>query len=511
MRNFRLTAAAALLTALIAGPSWSYTPGTYEASAQGMKGPVKVAVTFSKDAVTSVKVIEEKETAGIGTTAAAELPRQIVEAQSTKIDGLSGATVTSKAIFAAVEDCIRQAKGDPNQPARSTAPKHAGKTIEAAEDVVIIGSGFSGLAAAVNAAEHGARVTVLEKMSVTGGASAICGGQWAIMGTKLQKKKGVPYDPPQALVYDLIGNGHLKNDLTTLTMFAENSPRAADWAINRFKPKFIDQKLQYRAEFQFDRSLYLKGGCGPAYRKVEKAVRDLGIKIHTDTKAERLIVKDGRIVGVEAHKKDGTKYIFSSKAVLLATGGYGANKAMLIEPLKSALYYGPASATGDGHRMAQAVGAKLELMEFGKRYPNGVEAAPGVAKSIIQGNYRAWLQSGILVNNEGRRLINEKASNHDILTVLEKQKGGMLYLVMDQATWNGFRDGVHTLGITDEDLEKWLAENGRKALIFAHGATLAEAPQPPALTAARLRRPLPATTNSSSLAKMKTLAVLRHL
>ena len=51
----------------------------------------------------------------------------------------------------------------------------------------------------------------------------------------------------------------------------------------------------------------------------------------------------------------------------------------------------------------------------------------------------------------------------------------MLYLVMDQATWNGFRDGVHTLGITDEDLEKWLAENGRKAPIFAHGSTLAEA------------------------------------
>ena len=107
MRNFRLTAAAAFLTALIAGPSWGYTPGTYEASAQGMKGPVKVAVTFSKDAVTSVKVIEEKETAGIGTTAAAELPRQIVEAQSTKIDGLSGATVTSKAIFAAVEAADR--------------------------------------------------------------------------------------------------------------------------------------------------------------------------------------------------------------------------------------------------------------------------------------------------------------------------------------------------------------------------------------------------------------------
>jgi len=76
MRNFRLTAVAAFLTALIADPSWGYTPGTYEASAQGMKGPVKVAVTFSKDAVTSVKVIEEKETAGIGTTAAAGTSRK---------------------------------------------------------------------------------------------------------------------------------------------------------------------------------------------------------------------------------------------------------------------------------------------------------------------------------------------------------------------------------------------------------------------------------------------------
>ena len=154
--------------------------------------------------------------------------------------------------------------------------------------------------------------------------------------------------------------------------------------------------------------------------------------------------------------------------------------------------------------MAQAVGAKLELMEFGKRYPNGVEAAPGVAKSIIQGNYRAWLQSGILVNNEGRRLINEKASNHDILTVLEKQKGGMLYLVMDQATWNGFRDGVHTLGITDEDLAAKL-----RSSLMAQPSL--KPPQQPALTVARLRRPLPATTNSLSLAKMRTLAVLRHL
>ena len=125
--------------------------------------------------------------------------------------------------------------------------------------------------------------------------------------------------------------------------------------------------------------------------------------------------------------------------------------------------------------MAEAVGATLRNMPWGKRYPNGVEVAPGVAKSIIQGNYRAWQRSGILVNNEGVRVVNEKASNHNILTVLEKQKGGLLYLVMDESTWQGFREGVHTLGITDEDLEKWLALNGKSTPIFAKGATLEEA------------------------------------
>jgi fumarate reductase flavoprotein subunit len=312
-------------------------------------------------------------------------------------------------------------------------------------------------------------------MPFNGGASALCGGQLALQGTKLQKAKGVPYDPPQSLVHDLIANGHLHNDLNLLLIQAENSPRAVDWALDKYKMQFIEQPLQYRAEFAFDRTLYLKGYCAGMYKGVLQAAKDAGVVIKGNTKAQELIVKNDRVVGVKAAPRNGKPIEIDAKVVLLATGGYGANKDLLVEPLKSALYYGPASSTGDGHMMAEKAGAKLELMQFGKRYPNGVEAAPGKAQTIIQGNYRAWKESGFLVNKDGKRVINEKASNNDIMQVLEKQPGQMLYLVMDEPTFEKFKEGIFTQGVTQEKLDKWLELNGKGAPIFAHGNTLEEA------------------------------------
>ncbi len=486
--RIKTLALAVSLTLVGSAYAATFTPGTYKASAIGMKGPVAVTVTLSADRIESVKVDQHGETVGIGTIAIERIPDAIVSRQALDVETISGATKTSEAIRNAVADCIRQAGADPLKLKGKDSKDKVSSTVALKSDIVVIGGGAAGMSAAVNSAENGAHVIILEKMAFMGGASAICGGQYALQGSAMQKSKGVPYDPPQALVYDLIANGHLHNDLSTLKLLAEQSPRAADWALKRFNLQFIDQPLQYRAEFQFDRSLYLKGGCGPMAQTLRDAVKQTGVKVYTETRAEKLIVENGRVVGVEAQAKDGTRYKVTADAVLLATGGYGANKDMLVEPLKSALYYGPVSSTGDGHRMAEEVGSPLKLMQFGKRYPNGVEAAPGIAKSVIQGNYRAWVNSGILVNAEGKRVVNEKASNNNIMRVLEKQPGQLLYLVMDQKTFTAFKEGVYTLGITDRDLDKWLGANGKAAPIFAHGKTLEEAAAHAGVNADNLRK-----------------------
>lgn len=102
-----------------------------------------------------------------------------------------------------------------------------------------------------------------------------------------------------------------------------------------------------------------------------------GAQVLYSTRVEKLLQdKDGRVIGVEATDDNGVKYTIKSKATLLTTGGFGNNKDMLVEPIKSTLYYGPVSSTGDGHRMAMELGAKTQLMQYGKRYPNGIEVAP---------------------------------------------------------------------------------------------------------------------------------------
>ena len=363
----------------------------------------------------------------------------------------------------------------------------ADRTIET--DVAVIGAGFAGLTAATDAAENGKKVVILDKSAFPAGASTFCGGQYAIQGSQLQKSMGVPYDPPQSLVHDLIANGHLRNDLTTLDLFARNSPRVADWVIEKFKPVFINDKLQYRAEFQFDRTLYTKGYCASFIPKFVEAAEKAGAKFEFNTRAEELLLEGGKVVGIRAKSGKDTVTV-NAKTVLLATGGYGANKAMLVEPLKSALYYGPATATGDGHRMAVKAGAQLENMGWGKRYPNGIESAPGIATSVIQGNYRAWLEAGFLVNKAGRRVVNEKASNFNILTVLEKQPSQSLFLVMDEGTFAKFKEGIRTQGVSDEMIEKWLAANGKASPVFAHGKTLSEAAVAAGIDPAALQKTL---------------------
>ncbi len=158
-----------------------FTAGTYTGKAMGYNAPVSLNVTFSDSAVTKVEIAEEKETAHVGTSAYDIMFADIVAANGTGIDGISGATFTGFAIKNAVNDAATQAGCSNMDAFKKNTVKHEPKApIEGEWDVVIVGAGGAGMAAAAQAAQNGSTVLVLEKAAEMGGNTLVAGGAFQI-------------------------------------------------------------------------------------------------------------------------------------------------------------------------------------------------------------------------------------------------------------------------------------------------------------------------------------------
>ena len=450
-----------------------YTPGTYTGTAAGKNGDVKVEVTFSANAIDSVKVVEHSETAGISDGAIVNIPAAIVENQSLAVDTVSGATVTSDAILKAVADAVAQAGGDVEALKNAAAPAGEKEAKELSADVIVVGGGGAGMSAATRLAQLGKSVILVEKSGFLGGAISVSGGNQVVMGSQLQIDNGVADDSVESMVADFEANGANKNNKEILTLFAENVGATTDWLVASCGITF-EEGLHQLGEYSHNRELAYTGGGAGFAEAMRKAVEEAGVQVLLNTKAESLIADNGTVTGVKAASSD-ADYTLTAGNVVLATGGYGANKDMLTDEMKSALYYGPASSTGEGIQMAQAVGAQTANMEYGKRYPNGIEVSEGMAKSTIAGNIVGWTMSAILVNKDGNRVVNEKASNRTILEEELRQEGGELYLLLDAETFEAWKAKLAPAGISDADIEKYLEANGTTTPVFAYGETLEEA------------------------------------
>lgn len=455
----------------------TFKAGTYKASVDGKNGPIEVEVTFSEHKIESVNVVSN-ETEGVSDASLKQIPADIVEHQSLQIDAIAGATVTSDAILTAVADCVKQAGADPGLLQIAINKETSTDVEDITTDVVVIGGGAAGISASLRADEMGLSTVLLEKMSYIGGAISISGGNQVVTLSKLQQDAGVTDDSADSMVNDFMANGANKNVPELLSLFAENVGETTDW-LNQYAGVQYDMEggLHKLAEYEHNRELAYEGG-GPGFAKqVRSKVEESGVKLLLETRAETLVTDDnGAVTGVVAKDNTGKTYNITAKSVILATGGYGNNKELLSEQMQAALYYGPISSTGDGIVMSTAEGidAATRLMEYGKRYPNGVEVSEGIAKSTISGNIAAFTHSAILVSTDGERVVNEKSSNRSILEVELTQAEQMLYLLMDQSTFDVFKVSMGEAGISEGDIEGWLANNGSTTPYFFHAESIEE-------------------------------------
>ena len=473
-------AALAVSAALCGSAFAAMTDGTYTGEGKGRNGTITVEVTVKAGKLDAVKVVKHTETVGISDAAVADFPKAIVAAQSTAVDAVAGATMTSEGIRAAVAQAIQKAGGDPAQFATAVVKKKAAKKlVKENADIVVVGAGGSGISAAVKAETLGAKVILIEKMPVIGGATALNAGTLIATGSKYQREvMKETKDSPELAYKDIFTVGKNRNDPTLVKMVTERVGGVVDWLIYDMKIPYGPAATQY-PDHSANRQLGVTGRSVNYLNLMREKFLGMGGKLMLQTRAQELIRDDaGKVVGVRATDKDGNTVELTSKAVILASGGYGAVKSMLPKEMSNYVFYGLDSETGDGYKMATAIGAGTINLDLVKMYPQGVETVPGHGLAATASSTDTMKKSGaIYVNKKGERYVDENAALGVLTDKTVEQPDHIAYIVMDAKAWKEYvrKSLEDKLVPNEETLMTWtkIVNNGRP--VMAVSDNLAEA------------------------------------
>lgn len=444
--KFRLTAAVAALAGIdMAAGVYAAQPhnGTYKGVADGRNGPIEVSVTFKGGKIHAVKVLKHAETAGISDVAIKEFPARIVKGNSTAVDGISGASLTSNGIRMAVTDAIKKAGGDPYTFATLPVMEFSrGEANVMDTDVVVIGAGGAGMSAAVRAASQGVKVLLVEKMPMIGGATMLNAGTLIATGSRYQREvMKETKDSPELAESDIMRIGKNRNDPVLVKMVAHKVGGVVDWLIDDMKIPYGPAATQY-PDHSANRQLGVQGRSVNFLNLMNRKFADYGGKLLLGTRADRFLTDaSGKVIGVRAFDEKGNSYEIKSKATILASGGFGAEKKLLPREMRNYVFYGLDSETGDGLRMGTAIGADVINMDLVKKYPQGVETTPGHGLAATASSTDTIKKSGaIYVNKDGKRFVNEREGLGVLTDATIAQPDHIAYIVMDQAAWKVYVD-----------------------------------------------------------------------
>lgn len=396
------------------GESSAYKAGTYTSTVDGHNAPITVEVTFTDSAIESVVVKEHAETAGLSDPALERVPADVVKYQSLAVDTVAGATVTSKAVLAAVEDAVKQAGGDVEALKAEIKKDDVVKTEKEVEtDVLVVGSGISGLTTAISAANEGADVIVIEKMAVTGGTSAIAGGYLIAIESDLDTE-GVDDSLATFRTYweermAVSGAESGYPDYDRWEDVISQTGATADWLIEE-GVGFAPQQMVVFGPYPI--VMHPNGGRGMIDDMV-KVAQDKGVEVVTECKANELVMENGAVVGVKA--ETATEIItYRAKSVVLATGGFSANDEMVKKyspKVADAMTISTAAAgsTGDGMTMAIEAGAKVFEKAFTSICATTID--PAFAAVADTSAFTVGAQLG--VDADGVRFANEVPVHFD--------------------------------------------------------------------------------------------------
>ena len=480
--------------------------GDFTGTAKGFGGDVSVTLTLTDGAITGCTAEGKDETEGVGSQAIAKMPGEIAESGSIAVDGVSGATITSTAIKEAAAAALTAAGLNPDDYKTAVEKDAAAEDSTVDADVVVVGAGGAGMTAAITAAAEGKSVVILESQSMVGGNSVRATGGMNAGKTVYQDENefgesaGVEktlktaaekyadnetitalaktvseqwaayqanptgyFDSVELMELDTMIGGKGINDPELVETLCANSADAIDWLdehgitlhnVSSFGGASV--KRIHRPVNAEGKTVSVGSYMIPLLQEnCEKA----GVKMMLDTTATEILTDaNGAAVGVKATGASGETVTVNAKAVVLATGGFGANLDMVVKykpELKGFMTTNAAGIQGQGIEMAQAIGAATVDMDQIQIHPTVEANTAALITEGLRGD------GAILINEEGQRFIDE-VGTRDVVSAAEiAQTGSYSWLVVDQAMADAssviqgyIKKGYTVTGATYEELGK---------------------------------------------------------
>lgn len=480
--------------------------GDFTGTAKGFGGDVSVTLTLTDGAITGCTAEGKEETQGVGSEAIAKMPGAIAESGSIAVDGVSGATITSTAIKEAAAAALTAAGLNPDDYKTAVENNATAEDSTVDADVVVVGAGGAGMTAAITAAAEGKSVVILESQSMVGGNSVRAAGGMNAGKTVYQDENefgesaGVEktlktaaekyadnetitalaktvseqwaayqanptgyFDSVELMELDTMIGGKGINDPELVETLCANSADAIDWLdehgitlhnVSSFGGASV--KRIHRPVNAEGKTVSVGSYMIPLLQEnCEKA----GVKMMLDTTATEILTDaNGAAVGVKATGASGETVTVNAKAVVLATGGFGANLDMVVKykpELKGFMTTNAPGIQGQGIEMAQAIGAATVDMDQIQIHPTVEANTAALITEGLRGD------GAILINEEGQRFIDE-VGTRDVVSAAEiAQTGSYSWLVVDQAMADAssviqgyIKKGYTVTGATYEELGK---------------------------------------------------------
>ncbi len=397
--------------------------GEWTGSGEGRSGTIIAKIVVEDGIIVKAMIVSQSESVfaqdAINTILARAFGKQ--QSMSVNADGVTGATLTSRGVIDAINMAIMASMGKQmNEP-----QKYQNETC----DIVVVGAGGAGLSAAVAAAETGnLNIIVLEKQGIIGGNTNYSTGGINAAETDEQKSLGIE-DSKQLFYDDTMRGGKNENIPSLVWNFVDHAPATISW-LSGLGADLTDVGLMGGSSVK--RTHRPKGGAaiGPHLMKVLKeATVHQNIEIRTSNKVCGLLATNGTVTGVKVQNADGSPYTLKAKAVIIATGGFGANLEMVtrLEPdLTGFATLNHPGATGDAFDWLTPLGGATIQMANIQIHPTAEATNHILISEAVRGN------GAILLNQVGERFCNEMDTRDVVSAAILNQHKGEAFLFFDQ-------------------------------------------------------------------------------